>query len=77
MKISMIVEGKTEKAFVPALREFLKPRLSGKMPKLDVTPYDGRIPNRENDLLTAINQCAELRAFVNTILSVSGGQVIP
>lgn len=204
MKISIIVEGKTEKAFMPALREFLNPRLPGRMPRLDVSPYDGRIPKgdklqrvvenlllgrnpadhvitltdvytgtilqdfidaedakakmrrwvggeirfhphaaqydfeawllpywptiqrlaghnrrvpagnpetvnhinppayrikeifeigqcrdsyvkprdagrilRENDLLTAIKQCAELKAFVNTILSVCGGQVIP
>ena len=204
MKISIIVEGKTEKAFMLDLREFLKPRLPGRMPRLDVFPYDGRIPKenklqrvvekllqgrnpadhvialtdvwtgtnppdfqgaadakakmrqwvgteprfhphaaqydfeawllpywptiqklaghnrvapagnpetvnhisppsyrikeifeigrcrdsyvkprdagrilRENDLLTAINQCAELKAFVNTVLSISGGQVIP
>jgi hypothetical protein len=203
MKISIIVEGKTEKAFIPALREFLKTRLAGQMPKLDVMPCNGRIPKegklrrdvenllqgrnaadhvialtdvytgttppdfqdaaeakakmsqwvgdeprfhphaaqydfeawllpywpviqrlaghnraapsgnpeavnhsnpparrikeifeigrcrdsyvkprdagrilRENDLLTAINQCAELKALVNTILSVAGGQVI-
>ncbi len=204
MKISIIVEGKTERAFMPALRAFLKPRLPDGMPRLDVSPYDGRIPKegklrrvvenllqgrnaadhvialtdvytgtnppdfqdaadakakmrqwvgdeirfhphaaqydfeawllpywptiqrlaghnrsapagnpetvnhinppahrikeifeigkcrgsyvkprdagrilRENDLSAAINQCAELKAFVNTVLSVSGGQVIP
>jgi hypothetical protein len=44
MKIALIVEGKTEKAFVPHLRAFLQNRLCGKMPKLDVNPYDGRIP---------------------------------
>ncbi|RJQ50958.1 MAG: DUF4276 family protein [Desulfobacteraceae bacterium] len=44
MKISIIVEGKTEKAFVPYLREFLKPLLPESMPKLDILPYDGRIP---------------------------------
>lgn len=44
MKISIIVEGKTEKAFVPYLHEFLKPRLPGSLPRLDVFPYDGRIP---------------------------------
>jgi hypothetical protein len=204
MKISIIVEGKTEKAFMPHLREYLKTRLPGGMPQLDPFTYDGRIPKgdklkrvvanllqgrnaadyvialtdvytgttppdfqdaadakfqmrqwvgneprfhphaaqydfeswllpywptiqklaghnktapagnpenvnlnnppayrikeifeigkcrdsyvkprdasrilRENDLSAAINQCAELKAFVNTILSVSGGQVIP
>jgi hypothetical protein len=44
MKITIIVEGRTEKAFIPSLREFLKPRLSGNMPRLDVFPYNGRIP---------------------------------
>jgi len=44
MKISLLVEGKTEKAFMPPLREYLKTRLSGNMPRLDVFPYDGRIP---------------------------------
>lgn len=203
MKIALIVEGKTEKAFMPALRAFLKPRLPAGMLKLDVSPYYGRIPKedklrrvvenhlqgrdaadhvialtdvytgrqppdfqdasdakakmrhwvgsepkfhphtaqydfeawllpywaeiqkfaghnrtapagnpetvnhikppsyhikeifeigqcrdsyvksrdagrilRDNDLMTAINQCAELKAFVNTLLSISGGQVI-
>lgn len=44
MKIALIVEGKTEKAFLPTLRDFLQGRLAGVMPRLDVFPYDGRIP---------------------------------
>jgi len=44
MKIALIVEGKTEMAFVPCLRKFLNSRLAGAMPKLDVFPCDGRIP---------------------------------
>ncbi len=44
MKISIIVEGKTEKAFMPALREYLKISLAGRMPNLDVLPCNGRIP---------------------------------
>ncbi len=44
MKITLIVEGKTEKAFLPCLRTFLQNHLSGRMPRLDVNPYDGRIP---------------------------------
>ena len=47
MKISIIVEGKTEKAFMPYLRDYLKPSLTGNMPKLDAFPYDGRIPKGE------------------------------
>jgi hypothetical protein len=47
MKITLIVEGKTEKAFLPHLRNFLKANLSCKMPRLDPYPYDGRIPTGE------------------------------
>jgi len=47
MKISIIVEGKTEKAFIPYLRKFLEPLLAGHMPKLDTYPYDGRIPKED------------------------------
>lgn len=44
MRIAILVEGKTEKAFKPFLTAFLSTRLAGKMPKLDFVPYDGRIP---------------------------------
>lgn len=47
MTISVIVEGKTEKVFVPALRHFLQTRLAGKMPRLDPFPRDGRIPKED------------------------------
>jgi len=47
MKITIIVEGKTEKAFLPYLRKYLEPQLQGKMPRLDVNPYDGRIPKED------------------------------
>lgn len=44
MRIAILVEGKTETAFKPFLVEYLRRRLSGRTPKLDFTPYDGRIP---------------------------------
>ncbi len=44
VQIAILVEGGTEKAFFPILREFLATRLTGRMPKLDPVPYDGRIP---------------------------------
>lgn len=45
IKISILVEGDTEKAFFPKLREFLKSRLPvNTMPRLDPLPYDGRLP---------------------------------
>lgn len=43
MKIAILVEGLTEKAFLPHLREFLRDRLAGRMPNLDPVIYYGRI----------------------------------
>jgi len=43
MKIVLLIEGKTEEAFLPALRQFLGRRLAGGMPRLDPDPYDGRL----------------------------------
>lgn len=44
MRIALLVEGKTEKAFLPHLRSYLERHLAGQMPKIDPVPYDGRIP---------------------------------
>lgn len=44
MRICILCEGRTEKAFKPFLIEFLKTRLGQNMPKLDFSPYDGAIP---------------------------------
>lgn len=44
MRIAILIEGDTERAFLPILRAFLQPLLSGKMPKLDSVIYNGRIP---------------------------------
>lgn len=45
VRIAILVEGATEKAFMPKLREFLSARLEpGTMPKLDPVPFDGRVP---------------------------------
>lgn len=58
MKITILVEGDTERVFLPSLRNFLSRRLAGKMPSLSVRPYDGRIPKGDKlrriveDLLT-------------------------
>jgi hypothetical protein len=58
VKISLVIEGKTETVFLPHLRAFLKTRLSGKMPTLDPVPCNGRIPTGE-----------KLRRQVETLLS--------
>jgi len=47
MKIALLIEGQTELAFLPHLRQFLQTRLPGRMPRLDPEPYDGRIPTGE------------------------------
>ena len=44
MKIAVLIEGETERVFLPHLRRFLETRLAGRMPRLDPEPYDGRIP---------------------------------
>ncbi len=65
MRIAILVEGKTEKAFKPYLIDFLRSRLARKMPKLDFVPYDGRIPTGDKlkrvveILLTDQNQPAD------------------
>lgn len=59
LKISILVEGKTEEAFKPHLVSFLQDRLAGRMPRLDIFRYDGRIPKEE-----------KLRRTVENLLSV-------
>ncbi len=48
VRIAILVEGATEQAFIPKLREFLKARLPhGTMPKIDTVPCDGRVYTKE------------------------------
>jgi len=63
--ISLIVEGKTERAFIPTLRSFLESRLPGKMPRLDLFSQDGRIPKGD-----------KLRRVVTTLLAGGADAVI-
>lgn len=44
MKIWIIIEGKTEWAFIPHLRKYLSAKLQGKLPSLRTDLHDGRIP---------------------------------
>ena len=55
MKIAILVEGRTEQAFKPHLIEFLKTRLAGRMPRLDMFVYHGRIP-KEGYLRTTVER---------------------
>ncbi|MEZ2228116.1 DUF4276 family protein [Microcoleus sp.] len=97
MKIAIIVEGKTEKAFMPILRTFLMSRLQ-QLPDLDPKPPSKHIQEifelgkcrdsysktrdaprilKDQDLMKAVNECPELKAFVNTILLLCNGDLIP
>lgn len=58
MKIAILVEGKTEKAFKPVLSAFLKTHLQKQMPKLKFISSEGRIPKAE-----------KLRRVVENLLS--------
>lgn len=59
IRIAILVEGATEQAFIPKLREFLLARLpQGAMPKLDTVPCDGRLPTGD-----------KLRRMVESLLS--------
>jgi hypothetical protein len=71
MKITFIVEGKTEKAFLPYLTRFLQHHLGGRMPRLDVNPYGGRIPTGDKlervvrNLLTGRNAADHVIALTD------------
>lgn len=47
MKITILVEGRTEQAFKPHLTRFLRERLAGRMPRIDMFPYHGPIAKGE------------------------------
>jgi Domain of unknown function (DUF4276) len=47
MKIAILVEGETEKAFKPILQNFFMSHLQQRMPKLKFMPHKGRIPKGE------------------------------
>jgi hypothetical protein len=47
LKITVLVEGKTERAFKHHLLNFLSSKLAGRMPNVDFFPYNGRIPKED------------------------------
>jgi hypothetical protein len=65
LKIALIVEGQTEKAFLPRLRSFLLRRLEGDPPKLRVAKQAGRVPKGE-----------KLKKIVTNLLSDGADAVI-
>ena len=65
MVITMIVEGNTERAFIPFLREYLKRHISDSMPKIDPFTYNGLIPSGD-----------KLKRVVNNLLNNNADHVI-
>jgi hypothetical protein len=58
LKIALIVEGKTEKAFLGPLRDFLSRRLGQQMPKISPQVEHGRIPT-EQKLKRVVTWCLD------------------
>lgn len=69
MKIILLVEGETERAFIPVLREFLRERLP-KMPKLSCRPYHGRIP-KEEKLKRIVEKLLKGKKPANAVIALS------
>lgn len=65
MKISLIVEGESEKIFLDAIRNFLKPRCLGPIPKLNPVILNCDVPPRH-----------ELLKIVRALLLDQGNRVI-
>jgi len=47
VSIALMIEGRTERAFLAPLRAFLGARLAGRMPSVKPYPYNGRLPKGE------------------------------
>ncbi len=71
MRIAILVEGKTEKAFMPHLRTFLQTRLAGQMPKLDPVPYDGRIPTEAKLRRAVQNLLADRKRPADAVIALT------
>lgn len=70
MKIAILVEGRTEKAFFPHLRYFLRGRLGQRMPNLDPFVYDGRIP-KENKLRRTVENLLGGREPADAVIALT------
>jgi hypothetical protein len=70
LKITILVEGRTEKVFLPHVRNFLQSRLPGQMPNLDPFPYDGRIP-KENKLKRVVENSLRGRQAADAVIALT------
>jgi len=79
MRIAIMIEGKTEKVFLPTLRNYLEKYLSERMPRLDLVPYDGRIPKgdklqRDVQRLLSVRHCGADAVIALTDVYTGGQQ---
>jgi len=72
MRIAILVEGKTEVAFIPTLRSFLQSRSLPKMPRLHPIPFDGRIP-KEDKLRRRVENLLDTHEAVIALTDVYTG----
>jgi hypothetical protein len=71
VRIALIVEGQTEKAFLPALRVFLQIKLEGRMPRFDVLPHKGRIPTGNKLRNIVIRLLEDQRNPANAVIALT------
>ncbi|WP_375469766.1 DUF4276 family protein [uncultured Nostoc sp.] len=70
MRIAILVEGATEKAFEPILQDFLKSRLQQTNLELKLITYDGRIPKKEKLKRSVENLLTSKDAF-NAVIALT------
>jgi hypothetical protein len=70
MKIAIIVEGKTEKAFMRYLQAYLKSHLVNRMPKIITCCYDGRIP-KESKLKRVVQNLLAGQNAVDYVIALT------
>lgn len=71
-RIAILVEGATETAFKLALQTFLRSRMpTGEMPRLDLFPFDGRIPTGEKLKRIVENLLNDRRQSADAVIALT------
>jgi hypothetical protein len=71
VKITVLVEGRTEQAFKPHLLEFLKRRLDRRMPNIDFVPCQGRVFKEEKLRRTVENLLRNGRVPSDAVIALT------
>lgn len=71
MRIAILVEGRTERAFKPFLILFLNRHLEGRMPKLDFVPQDGGIPTNDKLLRLVENLLNDRKSPADAVIAIT------